>query len=252
MKVRIHPLCFVALFVYTLLGGVKEYLVALFAVAIHELSHAAVARFAGAESPSVTLTPYGAMMTTAGEIPHFGAVLVAGPVSNLLVASLTLSVCWIMPELYGLCKGFLRANVLIATVNSLPAYPLDGGRLCRYLFPIRAVRVLTALCTIVTGLAALALSYALMNLSFLLFGGFMLSYFFAFCIRRAVHCDFASPLYALAQTDEEGRLRSAVVRGKGRKLCRLSPREITALCLTYPQSITIGEALAAESAHQRI
>ena len=246
MKVRIHPLCFLALFVYTLLGGVKEYLVALFAVAIHELSHAAVARFAGAKSLAVTLTPYGAMMTADGEIPHFGAVLVAGPVSNLLVASFTLSACWILPELYGLCKGFLKANVLIATVNALPAYPLDGGRLCRSLFPVREVRVLTALCTLVTAVAALLLAPFLANLSFLLFGGFMLSYFFAFCIPRAVRCDPSAPLYALARPDEEGRLRPAVVREKGRKTRRLSPRKITALCLTFPPDTTIGEALSEE------
>jgi len=252
LKVRIHPLCFVALFAYTLLGGVREYLVALLAVTIHELSHAAVARLAGAGRPAVTLTPYGAMMSTAGEIPHFGAVLVAGPVSNLLVASLTLSACWLLPELYGLCKDFLKANLMIATVNALPAYPLDGGRLCRFLFPVRGVRVSTALCTLVTALCAFALSYALANLSFLLFGGFMLSYFFAFCLPRAVRVDPSAPLYRLAQTDEEGRLRPVVVREKGGRPRRLSPPEITALCLTYPQSATIGEALSAEAARQRI
>jgi len=247
LKVRVHPLCFLALFAYTLIGGVREYLVALLAVLIHELSHAAVARFAGAGSLSVTLTPYGAMMTSAEEIPHFGAVIVAGPVSNLLVASVALSACWIVPELYGLFKGFLRANVAIATVNLLPAYPLDGGRLCRRLFPIRGVRIATSLCTLVIAVATVVLGVCLGNLSFLLFGGFMSSYFFAFCLRHATVCSPKDPLYTLAGTDEEGCLRPAVVRGKGQKSRRLSPREITSLCLTYRRDIPIGEALAAES-----
>ena len=243
MKLRVHPLCFVALFVYTLVGGVKEYLVAFLAVGIHELSHAAVAHLAGAEGLAITLTPYGAMMTSTGEIPRFGAVLAAGPLSNLIVASLALSLCWMIPELYGLFKGFLRANVLIATVNLLPAYPLDGGRLCRLLFPGKGMRVATSLCTLVVGVAATVAFCFVRNLSWLLFGGFMLCYFFAFSLRRATRCAPEDPLYVLARTDEEGRLLPAVIREKGRSPRRLSPREITALCLTFPPDTPIGRAI---------
>ena len=243
MKFRIHPLCFVALFAYTLVGGLRGYLVAFLAVLIHESSHASVARFAGAEDLAITLTPYGAMMTSTGEIPRFGAVLVAGPLSNLLVASVALSVCWLLPELYGTLKGFLRANVLIASVNLLPAYPLDGGRLLRLLVPVKGVRIVTSVGTLAVAVLAL-LSFALTrNLALLLFGGFMLSYFFAFCLPRVTRCETDEPLYTLARTDEEGRLRPAVVREKGKVVRRLSPREITSLCLTYPTDTPIGRAL---------
>ena len=244
MRIRIHPLCFPALFAYTLVGGVKGYLVAFLAVLIHECSHAAVARLAGAEGIAITLTPYGAMMTSAGEIPRFGAVLVAGPLSNLLVASVALSACWIVPELYGLFKGFLRANVLIASVNLLPAYPLDGGRLLRLLFPVKGVRAATAVATLLFGLLAILFFALTHGLALLLFGGFMISYFFAFCLPRATRCSLDSPLYALARTDEEGHLRSAVVKDGGRVVRRLSPREIASLCLTYPRDVKVGEAIA--------
>lgn len=243
MKLRIHPLFFLALFAYTLIGGVKDYLVALLAVLLHEASHAAVARFAGAKDLVVTLMPYGAMMTSAGDVPRFGAVLVAGPLANLVVASVSLSACWLFPELYGLLKGFLRANVLIASVNLLPAYPLDGGRLLRLLSPTAGMRVATSTATAVFAVLALLFFALTNNLALLLFGGFMLSYFFTFCLPRATRCEVSSPLFTLARTDEEGRLRAALVRDGRKTVRRLSPHEITALCLSYPPETKVGEAI---------
>ena len=245
MKLRVHPLFFLSLFAYVLLGGIWRYAVAFLAVAVHELSHAFVARFAGAKGLAVTLTPYGAMMTSSGEIPHLGAVLVAGPLSNLALASALLSACWIVPELYGTFKGFLRANVMIATVNLLPAYPLDGGRLLRVLFRGKWARIFTSFCTLAVAVGAGVAGAILSNLSLLLFGAFMLSYFFAFCVKRANRCKESDPLFTLAKPDEEGALRPALVLGEDKRR-RLSPREITALCLTYSRECSIKEALAKE------
>ena len=184
MKLRVHPLFFFSLVAYTLLGGIKSYLVALLAVVLHECAHTAVAWIAGAKGLAITLTPYGAMMASEGEIPHFGAVLVAGPFFNIVIAAMTLSACWIVPELYGVVKGFLRANVLIAGVNLLPAYPLDGARILRFLFPHRLTRIVTSFFTLLIGLAACVLFVAVRDLSALLFSSFMISYFFTFCFRR--------------------------------------------------------------------
>ena len=244
MKIRLHPLFFAATFLYLLVGGLLSYLVAFLAVTLHELSHYAIARLAGAEELSITLMPYGATMRSEGEIPHFGAVLAAGPLANLILASLGLSACWIFPELYGYTKSFIAANVLLAIANLLPAYPLDGGRLLRLLFPMKAIRVITALFTLLAALAAGALFALFRNLSYLTFSLFMLSYFFAFCIGRVNRCRVSDPLYALAKTDEEGRLLPAIVRKGKHTLARLSPLEITRLCLTYSRETEIGEALA--------
>ena len=252
MKLRLHPLFFVALFAYTLLGGVKEYLVALLAVVIHELSHAFLAHLVGAKGIAVILTPYGATMSAAGEIPHFGWVLVAGPLSNLILASIALSACWLIPELYGSFKGFVRANALIATVNLLPAYPLDGGRLCRLIFPVKGVRVATSLCTLVVALTAMVFALFYRNLSLLLFGGFMLSYFFAFSLKRAKRVSVHDPIYALAGTDEEGRFLSAVVREGKKKVGRLSSHEIAAILLGFPRETEIGKAIAARDGRREI
>ena len=246
MKVKAHPLFFVAILFYVLIDGIAGYLLAFFAVTIHELSHYAVARIAGARGLTITLMPYGAMMTASGELPHFGAVLVAGPFSNMILASFALSACWIFPELYGFLKVFISANAMIATVNLLPAYPLDGGRLIRLLFPRKWARIATSLSTFVVGGAMLALSFALRQTAYFAFGVFMMLYFFGFCLGKKNRCRLEDPLYTLARADEEGRIMRAIVREGRRKICLLTPFEIGRLCLKYPSDMTIGAALAEE------
>ena len=250
LKVKLHPLFFLSLLLYALTGGVLGYLIAFVAVTIHEFAHGAMARLVGAEDIAITLMPYGAMMRTKGEMPHFGAVLFAGPVAGLIVASASLSACWIFPELYGYLKDFIVANAVIATVNLFPAYPLDGGRLFRLLFPGRWARLLTSLCTLLFGMGAVVLFLVFHRIGNLIFGLFMLSYFFAFCLIRANRRQASDPLYALAKTDEEGRFLPAIVKEGGKKLCRIGSSEVTRFCLTYPPECPIAEVLEREKARR--
>ena len=245
MKVKIHPLFPIALAVYTLLGGVKNYLLSLFAVLIHESAHYATARLVGARPLSVTLLPYGASMRLPEDTPRFGAVLAAGPFSNLMVAALALSACWIMPECYGVLKGFIGANAMIATLNLLPAYPLDGGRLVRVLFKGRWARIVTDLCTLSAGVFAALFFFRGGNVGVLIFSLFMLSYFLLFCLGRVNKVRASDPLFALVKTDEEGRILPALLH-MGKRRFKLSSAEITRLCVLYPQETSIGEALRRE------
>ena len=249
MKVRIHPLFPLALIAYVLFGGARCYLISLLAIFLHECSHYAVARLVGARVLSLTLLPYGASMRLSAETPRLGAILVAGPLSNLVLASLSLSACWIMPELYGTFKGFVGINAMIATVNLLPAYPLDGGRILRTLFKGKWVRLFTDLCTLLVGGASALLFLFGGGVSHLLFSAFMFSYFFFFCLGRVTRVKGEDPLFALVGTDEEGRILPAVLRiGKGRR--KLSPSEIARLCVLYPREMTIGEVLRREDASE--
>ena len=233
--------------VYLVIGGVKNYLIAFFAVTLHELAHAAVAALAGVGDLTVVLMPYGAAMQTREQLPHPVAVLLAGPLANVLVASLSLSACWLVPELYGLLKGFLRTNLVLAAINLLPAYPLDGGRLLRSLFAGKWVRVLTSAFPLFLGVFAGIVSALTGNLSLLIFSVFLLCTFFVFCLPHPHRCHAEDPLFTLAKTDEEGRLRPALVKQGNKTICRLSPDEITRLLLLNPAKITIAEALGKRS-----
>ena len=243
MKIKVHPLFFVAVLCYALFGGVKDYLFAFLSVTIHELSHYAVALIAGAKDLTVRLMPCGAVLSVKGEFSHQGAVLVAGPFSNLALASFTLSACWLVPELYGSFKGFIAANVFLAALNLLPAYPLDGGRLLRLLFPQKWMRTATSAFTLLVGGAALGFFFFAFKLNYLLFAVFMLLSFVASVTGKDNRCKLSDPLYVLARTDEEGRLRPAVVKRGKKTVCRLSPSKIPRLLVAYPPDTPIGVAL---------
>ncbi len=243
MKIKIHPLFFVALVFYALIGGGFGYLIAFFAVTLHELAHYAVARIAGANDLTMVLMPYGAALSSKGEIPHFGAVLIAGPFANLALSSFSLSLCWIFPELYGYLNGFITLNVALAVFNLLPAYPLDGGRLFRLLFPKKWARVFTALLTPAVGVAAVVLFFTAKRFSLLTVAAFAALWFVSPIVGRRNRVREEEPLYCLAKTDEEGRLRpAAVVRGK-RTVRRLSAAEVASLLLAFPSNTPIGEAI---------
>ena len=243
MKLKVHPLFFVAVLLYALLGGVKGYLLAFFAVSVHEVAHCVVAYIGGAKQMTVVLMPYGAALTMKGEIKAAGALLIAGPLANLTLACFTLSLCWLIPELYGFLKTFIQINVILAFVNLLPAYPLDGGRLFRLLFPYRWAKAASCVLTLITGAASVVFFIITKQLSLLFLAAFLLLSFFATIVSVSNKVQEAAPLYSLAKTDEEGHIRRALIKRGKRKVRRLSSAEVTSLLLKNPPGISVAEAL---------
>ena len=248
MKLRVHPLFVAFLFIYTILGGIGAYLVAFLAVFLHEVAHYALARIAGAKDLLITLMPYGASLALTEEVPHVGAILLAGPAANLCMASFCLAISWLVPEAHGYLQGFLRANVQIAFLNLLPAYPLDGGRLLRHIAKGRWAAAITEVMTLFLGGGATVLFFfgGMRNYTLLTFGVFMTAYFCAFSLRRRGRCPLDAPLWKLISTDREGRIRSVRVTEGGKTLFILSPNEVTALVLKYDRDIPVRIALSQE------
>ena len=218
---------------------------AFLAVFLHETAHYALARIAGAHDLAVTLMPYGASLSVTEDLPHVGAVLLAGPISNLCLASICLALSWLVPELYGYLRGFLTANVQVAFVNLLPAYPLDGGQLLARIAPYRWVKRLTRGMTLLIGSAAIAFYFlgGMTNLSLATFGVFMTAYFFIFSVRRSHRCPSTAPLSSLISPDREGRIRPVRVVKEGKTVARLSPDDVAAIALKYDREITVEEAV---------
>ena len=55
-------------------------------------------------------------------------IALGGPVINLAVGLLFVALWWLFPEIYPFTEAVVQANFSLATVNLIPAYPLDGGR----------------------------------------------------------------------------------------------------------------------------
>lgn len=132
------------------------------AVVLHEIGHVLMAVFTGAPPRSIILLPIGGISlmddSVQGTSDPYRDIRIAlsGPFINLAAAFLTGTTIVIVapdfnflarPLLYSgaLLRSVFWANTLLAGINLLPAYPLDGGRVLRALFmrrmdPVRATR----------------------------------------------------------------------------------------------------------------
>ncbi|MDE5548576.1 MAG: site-2 protease family protein [Clostridia bacterium] len=133
-KLRIHPLFLVTGVLSAFTGGLLLFLIALVAALEHECAHAFVARRYGFSLDTVTLMPYGAVVS--GDISGIGrkqevAVLLAGPLANAFTALGFAALWWLFPQTYPYTDMAAYMSLSLFAVNLLPAYPLDGGRLLK-------------------------------------------------------------------------------------------------------------------------
>ena len=130
MKIKIHPLFWVLVAITIFFGDGISLLWTFLAVFCHETGHILVARTRGYLMKSMVLMPYGAVMSGRESFDDTSSVLIglAGPVTNLILALVTLGVWWIFPSCYLVTRPFFHANLSLAFFNLLPAAPLDGAR----------------------------------------------------------------------------------------------------------------------------
>ncbi len=101
------------------------------ALILHELAHMFVAVKNGYAIKQFKICAFGvsAELDEQIEKQDMFAINLAGPLCNLLLCVLCLAVCFIFPRLFVLLKDFCLSNVILATFNLLPVYPLDGGKI---------------------------------------------------------------------------------------------------------------------------
>ena len=136
-------------------------------VVLHELGHAILSMQAGVAAKSIILLPIGGItvLDESRQIPELQPqtawkrevrIALAGPLVNLIIAFVSGSILLaVAPEIHLWTKPFVHAshllrslvwtNVILAALNLLPAYPLDGGRVLRAFFsqrldPVQATR----------------------------------------------------------------------------------------------------------------
>ncbi len=117
-----------------LTGSLLLFLTALVAALEHECAHAFAARRYGFSLDTVTLMPYGAVVS--GDISGIGrrqaaAVLLAGPLANAVTALAFVALWWLFPAAYPYTDTAAYISFSLFAVNLLPAYPLDGGRILK-------------------------------------------------------------------------------------------------------------------------
>jgi len=110
----------------------------LFSIVFHELSHSLVGRLYGLPIGGITLFVFGgvAEMRQEPSTPRSEFLMAgAGPLSSLLLAGVFYGIEWLAAGWPVAVTGVLHylaiVNVALAIFNTLPAYPLDGGRMLR-------------------------------------------------------------------------------------------------------------------------
>lgn len=106
----------------------------------HEFAHSLVARRFGLPMKGITLFIFGGVAEMSEEPPSARAefmIAIVGPISSFVIAVVFYSI-----YLFGTQSGWSKAingvsyyigviNLMLATFNLLPAFPLDGGRVLR-------------------------------------------------------------------------------------------------------------------------
>lgn len=108
-------------------------------IIFHELSHSLVARKYGIPMAGITLFIFGGMSEMHTSPPNAKSeflMAVVGPLSSLLLAGILYGVLFIVHPLINtpiiaILQYLTWINVVLAIFNSIPAFPLDGGRILR-------------------------------------------------------------------------------------------------------------------------
>ncbi len=142
------------------------------ALLLHETAHLIMAKMLGCEISEIKLLPYGCRMSIVSIDSPWDELMIAlsGPVCSLI--------CFMGCRLIPAAAGFAKANMYIAMINLLPAYPLDGGRAINALLTMTGItlpRTLRAVMTFALAGIAGIWGYITKNVTLIIFAVFLLS-----------------------------------------------------------------------------
>ncbi len=187
MRISIHPLFFLFGIYFALRGKVFLFLNFTLTALIHELGHALASERLGYKMNKISLMPYGAVVNGAIEgLSYKDEIKIAlyGPLANLCVCVFFTCLFWLVPEFYPYLESVVFSNLCIFTINLLPAYPLDGGRILTAILSLKLKRKTSLLIAKICGLFIATLLLALFiyslvikapNISILFFCAFIVA-----------------------------------------------------------------------------
>ncbi len=128
-NVKIDTLFFPTVICAFCFGYFEMFLISFISVLIHECAHIICAGFLSVEISSVEIRPFGVSAVLKGGYINNSEkeflIAFMGPFMSLLLATLSL----LIP--FPLWSNIFAVNICIATINLLPALPLDGGRMIK-------------------------------------------------------------------------------------------------------------------------
>ncbi len=183
-KFAFHPISIILLiWLFIVLGPIiaVNYV---FAIVIHELGHYFSAKRLGYKLSKFSLSPYGVSLSYYQQnlqIDDEVKIAIAGPLANFASILCVLALWWVFPSTYFFSGSFVYISSLLALLNLIPAYPLDGGRLFICLvskfFDEKKAKHITIMVNVFVSIIFMVLFFVFLfinfNASYLIFAVFM-------------------------------------------------------------------------------
>jgi len=156
-------------FLIFLIAPVSWSIAIFISVLVHELAHAYIANKRGWKVFGVKLDLFSGSASIDSNIPERDSipVVAAGPISNLLLAFITLSIYIPLYSVNPILDRFLNdlftVNIILFIFNILPIYPMDGGRILKDVLFLKMKN--RKLAKKISGSVSLIFSIALLTLS---------------------------------------------------------------------------------------
>lgn len=133
MQIKIDLKLFILALLFFLMGQIEIYALLILFALLHELGHLCMGLCVGLRPKEVRVTPFGVSITFKNEVRYYTpnekmwkeiAVAIAGPLVNIGMVFLYFG-------FHLQNERIMIVNIVLALLNLLPVFPLDGGRILK-------------------------------------------------------------------------------------------------------------------------
>lgn len=132
MKIKINLQIFIFAIIFYFTKQIKIYTILMSFAFIHEIGHLIAGISLGLKVKAINIMPFGVSINFEDYSNKYIIkkiiIALAGPLTNLIIVILGMCNKWEEDIIY--------ANILIGMFNLIPLYPLDGGRILKYILQL--------------------------------------------------------------------------------------------------------------------
>lgn len=153
MNIKIDIKIFIFALIFFLTNKISIYSTVMIFAIIHELGHLLCGLMLGFKPQNIVIMPYGIKLNfklnfndynkkvKKGNMISIKKIIIAlaGPILNIIIFGIAMTITTIKGDftILGMTnKNIIYSNLIIAMFNSIPIYPLDGGRIVQELLHI--------------------------------------------------------------------------------------------------------------------
>lgn len=129
LNIKISFLFFALLIISFFIGIGPEYLASVLLIVLHEMSHIACINMTGGKVYEVKILPVG--LKAQCRLPYGAGVRIfcyfAGAIANIALAVILTVLFYFLQINTEFCRYLIITNFVLAFINLMPVYPLDGG-----------------------------------------------------------------------------------------------------------------------------